>query len=537
MGGRLSARRRSAIAGATVIIVSASFGIRQHGAHAGAAPAGPASTPSSATSPTSSAPAQAPGANAAQPNPSGQGGRDTNAAPPANPAGTGGADATQPSAGNQSRNPSEGAPSNANGTGVPGTDAGQSNSGTPGVPGTNVTPTNSAGSVAAGSNGATPGAGATLQSSGGAPPAGANSTQSFSGASPPSAGSDELNLADAQLGMISVGSVSERTFPLERQAVGSIDFNEDMSTQVFPPYQGRIVKLYAKIGDNVKRGQTLFTIESPDLIQADSNLIAAAGILELTTFALERAKKLYTVDGIAEKDLQQAVSDQQAAEGALKAARDAVAVFGKSQSDIDRMIKTRTIDPDLKVLSPMSGRITTRNAAPGDFVQPGNLPPPYSVADISRMWVNASVTESDMPLVRKGQKVHVTLMALPGRTFEGEIAVVGSAIDPQLHRGLIRAEIDDPNHELLPGMFASFVIVTGEPVTAAAVPLDGVVREGDGSMTVWVTTDRRRFVKRIVKVGLVHGGYDQILEGVRTGDGVVTKGAVFLDNLAASGAS
>jgi len=331
--------------------------------------------------------------------------------------------------------------------------------------------------------------------------------------------------------------VSERAFPLQRDAVGSIDFNEDLSTQVFTPYQGRIVKLFARLGDNVSRDEVLFTIESPDLIQADSTLIAAAGVLDLTTRALERAKELYKVQGIAEKDLQQAVSDQQTAEGALKAARNAVEVFGKGPGEIDRMVKTREIDPYLVVRSPISGRITARNAAPGLFVQPGNAPAPYSVADISRVWMNASVTESDMPLVRKGQKVQVSILAFPNRVFRGEISTVGASVDPQLHRGMVRAEIDDPKHELLPGMFASFIIATGEPMSTAAVPLDGVIREGDGSMTVWVTTDRRHFTKRPVKIGLQHEGYDQILEGVRPGEKVVTKGAIFLDNLASGGLS
>jgi cobalt-zinc-cadmium efflux system membrane fusion protein len=343
---------------------------------------------------------------------------------------------------------------------------------------------------------------------------------------------DVVELSDAQLGLISIGAVSERRFPLQTEAVGNIDFNEDMAAQVYPPYQGRIVKLYAKIGDNVTRGQPLLTIESPDLIQAESSLIAAAGVLELTTHALERAKQLYEVQGIAEKDLQQAISDQQTAEGALKAARDAVAVFGKSQPEVDHMVKTRTIDPYLVVPSPIAGRITARAAAPGDFVQPGEAPAPYSVADISRIWMNASVTESDMPMVRKGQHVRIAVMAFPGRVFDGEISTIGATVDPQLHRGLVRAEIDDPKHELLPGMFASFVIVTGAPISGVAVPMDGVVRKGDGTMTVWLATDGHHFTKRTVKVGMQYAGYDQILEGVGSGAQIVTKGAVFLDVLA-----
>jgi cobalt-zinc-cadmium efflux system membrane fusion protein len=358
---------------------------------------------------------------------------------------------------------------------------------------------------------------------------------SKSGAPAQRSNADEIELSDAQLGMISVGPVAEVAFPLETEAVGSIDFNEDMAAQVFPPYQGRIVKLFAMMGDNVKRGQPLLTIESPDLIQADSALIAAAGVLDLTTHALERAKQLYEVQGIAEKDLQQSMSDQQTAEGALRAARDAVAVFGKSEAEIDRMVKSRTIDPYLVVPSPITGRVTARTAAPGDFVQPGNPPAPYSVADLSRIWMNASVAESDMPAVRKGQPIHVSVMAFPGRVFDGAVFMVGSTVDPQLHRGLVRAEIDDPKHELLPGMFASFVIVTGPAVSSLAVPADGVVREGNGTMTVWLTADRHRFARRAVKIGMQNAGYDQLLDGVRPGEQVVTKGAVFLDVLANGG--
>jgi cobalt-zinc-cadmium efflux system membrane fusion protein len=351
------------------------------------------------------------------------------------------------------------------------------------------------------------------------------------------ADSKSVELTDSQLQMISLGAVDSHTFPLQREAVGSIDFNEDMTTQVFPPYQGRIVQLFAKLGDNIAKGQPLFTIESPDLIQAESGLIAAAGVLDLTSKALERARQLHEIQGMADKDLEQAISDQQSAEGALRAARDGVTVFGKSKTQIDRIVQTRTIDPHLVVLSPVSGRVTARNAAPGVFVQPGNTPAPYSVADISRIWMNASVPESDMPQVKKGQEIRVSVMAFPEREFAGRISTVGSTVDPQLHRGMVRAEIDDAKHELLPGMFASFVIVTGDPVTAAAMPLDGVVREGDGSMTVWVTADGHHFSQRTVKLGLQSDGYDQVVEGVRLGDRVVVKGAIILDNMVNGGES
>jgi cobalt-zinc-cadmium efflux system membrane fusion protein len=337
-------------------------------------------------------------------------------------------------------------------------------------------------------------------------------------------------LSETQLASVKVEAVGEKLFPIEKDAVGSIDFNEEMSTQVFTPYQGRILELFAKVGDEVTKGQRLFTIDSPDLIQAESTLIAAAGVLELTSRALARAKGLYETRAIAQKDLEQATSDQQTAEGALKAARDNVRLFGKSDAEIDRIVADRRLDPVLVVPSPIAGRVTARNAAPGLFVQPGNAPAPYSVTDITTMWMLANVAETDVPALRVGQEVTVRVKAYPERTFEGRISTISAMVDPNTHRALIRSEIDDPKHELRSGMFATFVIRTGDPVRAVAVPFNGVVREGDGTMTVWVTTDRRHFVKRTVKIGLQRDGYHQIIEGLRPGELVATDGALFLSN-------
>jgi cobalt-zinc-cadmium efflux system membrane fusion protein len=339
-----------------------------------------------------------------------------------------------------------------------------------------------------------------------------------------------VDLADSQLAAVKVEPVAERGFPIEKEAVGSIDFNEDMSVQVFTPYQGRIIALFAEIGDDVKKGQTLFTIDSPDLLQAESTLIAAAGVLQLTTRNLERLRDLYTSRAVSQHDVEQAASDQQTAEGNLRAARDAVRIFGKTDADIDRIVADRVADPTLVVPSPIDGRITARNAAPGLLVQPGSAPAPYSVADISTMWMLANVAETDSPAFRVGQQVQVKLGAFPGRVFDGKITTIGATVDPNTRRVLVRSEVKDPQHELRSGMFANFVIGVGPPARSPGIPIDGVVREGDGTQSIWVTADRRRFTKRTVKIGEVRDGYRQILEGVQIGELVATEGAIFLSN-------
>ena len=348
---------------------------------------------------------------------------------------------------------------------------------------------------------------------------------------------DSVELSERQANALKIGVAGSRDFTLFKTAVGTIDFNEDLLVQVFSQYAGKILKANFNIGDDVKAGETLFTIDSTDLLQAESTLLAAAGVLELQKRTLARLTMLLKAGGSAQKDVDQSTSDQQTAEGNYKAARDAVRIFGKTDDEIDQVVSLRKVDSTLLVPSPISGRIVARSAAPGFLTQPGNAPAPYSVADLSTMWMIANVIETDAPAYKLGQEVAVTVPAYPDKIFKGRITTLGSIIDPNSHRQLVRSQIDDPEHLLRSGMFASFVIRVGDPVRSVAVPVNGVTREGDGTMTVWVTSDRRHFAKRTVKLGLQQDGWDQVLEGLQSGETVVTDGAVFVSNVLLLGAA
>jgi cobalt-zinc-cadmium efflux system membrane fusion protein len=354
---------------------------------------------------------------------------------------------------------------------------------------------------------------------------------------PGGAVSDEpaVDLTEKQAASLKIGPVFAREFAIQKTAVGTIDFNENLLVQVFSPNQGKILKAFYNIGEEVKAGDVLFTIDSPDLLQAESTLLAAAGVLELQKKVLARALNLLRAGGSAQKDVDQATSDQQTAEGNFKAAKDAVRIFGKTDAEIEQVVSDRKVDSTLVVPSPISGRVVARNAAPGFLTQPGVPPAPFTVADLSTMWMLANVIESDAPAYKLGQEVEVTVPAYPDKVFKGRVTALGAMIDPNSHRQLVRSQIDDPEHLLRSGMFASFVIRVGDPVRSLAVPAEGVVREGDGTMTVWVTKDSRHFIKRTVKIGLAQDGWTQILTGLSPDETVVKDGAVFLSNKLALG--
>jgi cobalt-zinc-cadmium efflux system membrane fusion protein len=142
----------------------------------------------------------------------------------------------------------------------------------------------------------------------------------------------------------------------------------------------------------------------------------------------------------------------------------------------------------------------------------------------------ANVAEGDLPGIALGQTIEVHVDAYPGKTFVGKVENISAALDSNSHRATIRTSIRDLQNELKPQMFATFRIIKGRPAPSLAVPVGGVVREGDGTHTVWVTTDRRVFKLRLVELGIVEDGQQQILSGIAEGETVASDGALFLSN-------
>ncbi len=335
----------------------------------------------------------------------------------------------------------------------------------------------------------------------------------------------------------------------ERTAVGRIAFNDERTTAIFAPFQGRVLRLIAKVGDRLNPGSPLIVIDSPDLVQANADLISASvaarkaeNQVNLAERVARRQKLLYEAGAGAFKDLEQAASDflnaqndLKTAQGQVTAARNRLrAPFGKTESEIAKIEETHQVDRVAEIFSPIAGTVTARKVTPGQFVRADNTDPMFSVGDLSSMWLIANVAEIDIPLVKVGQEVAVRVMAYPGDVFRARITYVGASVDPAVRRLTVRAEISNPDGKLKPDMFASFRILTGTPTRSARLPAGAIVREGDGTMTVWVTADGTRLVKRTVKVGLQQDGFAQIVEGLRAQELVATESALFLGNILTS---
>jgi cobalt-zinc-cadmium efflux system membrane fusion protein len=356
-----------------------------------------------------------------------------------------------------------------------------------------------------------------------------------------------VRLREPQMQQITLATVSLQRFREEKVATGKIAFNEELLTPIFSAYAGRVIRVTAKPGDTVKPGTPLLELYTPDLIQAQADLIGnatatlakAKNALNLARHNEERQHQLYNEKAAALKewqqaqaDLQNAESDVRAADAALLAARDKLRAFGKSATEIARIEQGRTARV-VTITAPLAGTITARKVGPGQFIRQDNADPLFIIADLSQMWMLANVYEADVPWIQVGQPVEVHVLAYPHDVFNATITHIGAAMDPATHRVDVRAVVDNHAQKLKPEMFATFRIITKTDLHYAAVPLSAVVREGDKA-SVWVAQPEQQFVRREVTLGLEHNGYVQIRAGVEVGEAIVAEAGLLLGTLAGS---
>jgi cobalt-zinc-cadmium efflux system membrane fusion protein len=355
---------------------------------------------------------------------------------------------------------------------------------------------------------------------------------------------DVVRVGIEQMHQLIVVPVVSGQFSIQRPAIGQIAFNEDASTVVLTPFSGRVTKLIARIGDDVKSGGPLFEIDSPEVVQAQTDLIAALHGLEKaksqlataqrtldrqTSLLKDKATSQREVDA-ARNDFAAAESDLATAQGTLAAARNRVRVIvGRDKTEVERIERERSVNPLITINAPIDGTVIGRKVGPGQYVRSDAADALYSIADLSTMWLKASVPESEIANVRVGQEVEVKVAALPDRTFKARVTAIGAASDAATRRVVVRSEIPNPDRVLKSEMFATFriTIAGGEP--GPVVPVESVIRDGEQAI-LWVEREPMVFNRRKVKIGMERDGRVQVLEGVEVGEHVVARGAIFVDN-------
>ena len=316
---------------------------------------------------------------------------------------------------------------------------------------------------------------------------------------------------EVETGVIFVDSqrrqaIGVRTAPVETRpasvhirAVGKLVYDETRLAEVTVKYRGWIGRLHADAtGERVKKGEPLFTLYSPELYAAQEELATA----------------------LASQQAARKTSIPDRADYLVEAARTRLRLWDIKDSQIDEIAKTGKPLEYIPIVSPVTGYVIEKNVVEGTTVEPGKTL--YRIAGLDKIWIEAEVYESELPLIDVGQKAEVTLTYLPGKKFMGRVSFIYPYLEDKTRTGRIRVELPNPGLELKPDMYAN-VDLGEERGERLLVPEEAVIYAGPRRL-VFLDLGEGRLRPQEIEVGIKTGDYYEVLSGLEEGDVVVTSG-------------
>ncbi|MXS79341.1 efflux RND transporter periplasmic adaptor subunit [Nitrosomonas sp. GH22] len=307
---------------------------------------------------------------------------------------------------------------------------------------------------------------------------------------------------------------------------GQIKVNETKLVQVGASFTGRIVEVYAHLGDSVAAGAKLARITSPELVQAQLAYLRANSLAVLAERAAIRARQLFAEDVISAAELQRRESESQVSNAELSAAKDQLLLLGVNNQAIQDLTRHGQILPSVVITAPRSGTVITRNVAVGQVVQPSDQL--FTVADLSELWVVGDVPEYAAHFVEQGQHVEVRVPALGDANFDGTIIFVSDIVNPLTRTVTVRTEVDNPERKLKPDMLAT-VHIDEHARERLVIPEGAVVREHNEDH-VFVAREDGGFTLTQVKLDEPVNQMRPVLEGLTPDQLIIVKGAFHLNN-------
>ncbi len=307
---------------------------------------------------------------------------------------------------------------------------------------------------------------------------------------------------------------------------GSIQVDEQRMAKIGAPVTGRITEISAVLGQLVKQGQVLATVNSTELAQNQLAYIKALQQISLQSKAVDRAKVLLEADVISAAELQRREAELSGAKADLIAARNQLLVLGMSNASISKLSHSVQMDTFSNVTARLAGTVISRKINVGQVVQPADEL--FVVADLSRVMAVAEVPERQIDLIELGQEVDIEVPALNDKPIKGKLIYVGDVVNPQTRTVTVRSEIKNFNHEIKPEMLVS-MLVQSKPVSHLSVPVQAIVRENDKNY-VFVKIAANKYRLREVAIGDDYQGMVAVENGLDSGETIVSEGAFHLNN-------
>ena len=324
---------------------------------------------------------------------------------------------------------------------------------------------------------------------------------------------------------IGVGAVTTEPIADTLRVPGVVEPNAYRQVAVTPLVAGRIVRVSAELGERVRRGQSIAQVYSPELAEARTKYVAAKAMLEAHDRELQRTQKLVDIGAASRQELERIHAEHAAQTAEVESAGARLRLLGVK---VGAGSSTNTQGgATTNVPAPIDGVVTEREANVGLNVD--STTKLFTIVDLSSVWIVADVYERDLSRVREGARATITTVAFPEQPLEGRV----SFIDPQLNAATrtakVRVEVANSRGTLRLGMYTDVVFQSPGTTSALAVPKDAIQSVGERQVVYLVTpNDPSRFIERDVRLGRTFGDRIEVLEGLSSGDRVVSKGSFFV---------
>jgi len=338
-----------------------------------------------------------------------------------------------------------------------------------------------------------------------------------------------VTVPSEQLERLHVEPVTLTSFRPTIQVTGTAQFNADVSTQVIPPISGPVMRILTDVGAEVHRGQALALVSSPDFATTIADFRKAQAAYVQTKRVADQDEQLWKNDAIAKRDLEQAQTDAAAAAADRDAALQQLRALGVDEASIAALRDGKDV-PQLEgaIRAPIDGTVVERLINPGQLLQAGSTPA-FTVANLSTMWVQANVFETDLASVQIGDRAEVTTAASPN-PFVGKVTYIAALVDPATKATSVRVLVPNPRRLLKKDMYVQVEIHGSRERKGLLIPVTSVLRDDDNLPFVFVQTGTgtSTFGRRQITIGSRVGDRYEVTAGLAAGDRIISEGALFV---------
>ena len=313
--------------------------------------------------------------------------------------------------------------------------------------------------------------------------------------------------------------------PAKLSVTGRLVWDETRTVRIYPPFSGRVARINAQPGDQVRAGQTLALLASPEFGQAQAEARRGATDFALAQKNLARLRELHTHGVAARKDLQAAEADYARAESELQRAQKRVSLYGGNEAAVDQSFALK---------SPIAGTVVERNINPGQELRSdlvlANAPAMFVITDPSHLWVQLDASESDLAHLKRGASLQLHSSAYPGASFPARVETIADFIDPLTRVIKVRAAVDNSQHRLKAEMFVTAAVDIGTEA-GVRVPAKAVFLAGDKHYA-FIEDAPGRYRRVEVKTGSGANGSINVVSGIAQEQKVVVEGSLLLQRMA-----